>query len=55
MSIKVDFVVSEKQFPIFIKINGDKFKLTEEAAIELKDKLQNAIDSLIIYQAMTGN
>lgn len=48
MTIKVELVTSDKQFPINVTIrHGQKQQLTKKAAIELSKKLHNAISELM--------
>lgn len=52
MAVKVKFIESNMQFPIEIELKGECLVFTKNAAIELKIKLQQAIDAMVEYEAM---
>lgn len=52
MAAQVKFVESNKQFPIEIELKGECFVFTKKAALELKNKLQQAIDAMLEHEAM---
>jgi hypothetical protein len=53
MAAQVKFEESNKQFPIEIELKGECLVLTKNAAIELKNKLQKAIDAMLEHEEMS--
>lgn len=51
MAAEVNFIEESKQFPIEIELHGESLVFTKKAAIELKNKLQIAIDLMIEHEA----
>jgi hypothetical protein len=52
MTIKVTMVAPDEMLPFIVEFSHLKQYFTKKAAVELKNKLQSALDELEQYEAM---
>lgn len=52
MTIKVSMVDPDGMTPFMVEFSHVKQRFTKKAAMELKNKLESALDDLIIHEAM---
>ncbi len=51
MAAEVEFIKNEEYHPIRLELKGESLYFTKKAAIELKNKLQLAIDEMLEHES----